>query len=343
MKPFEFVNAESATHAISLLEADPSQTRLIAGGTDIMGEIKESVVEPATLVNISAINDISGITIAENGLRLGALTTLNEIESDETIAREYPALAQAAASVATPQIRNVGTLGGNLCQRPRCWYYRSPLFDCRKKGGAICFAINGNNKYHAILGGVDCYIVHPSDLAVALISLKAEATLVGSNGDRTLPLKEFFVGPERDIMAETVLQPGEFLSMVYVPKVEVGHKSIYLKARERQTQDFALVSVAVAIEVANGNVQDVRITLGGVAPTPCRARHAEDAVKGKAVEGVDAGAVGELSVREAQPLRDNHFKVRLAASLVSRALRTLLESETPHKSSTPLELQGEQP
>lgn len=328
MKPFKFVNADSAAHAISLLEADPSQTRLIAGGTDIMSEIKESVVEPATLISLSTLNDISGISIAEDGLRLGALTTLTEIESDETVLRDYPALAQAAASVATPQIRNVGTLGGNLCQRPRCWYYRSPLFNCRKKGGAICFAINGNNKYHAILDGVDCYIVHPSDLAVALISHKAEATIVSSNGDRSLPLEDFFVGPERDIMAETVLQPGEFLSMVSLPKVDVGHKSIYLKARERQAQDFALVSVAVAIEVVDGNVQDVRITLGGVAPTPYRARYAEDVVKGKVVESVDARAVGELSVREAQPLRDNHFKVRLAASLVSRALKTLLESES---------------
>ena len=327
MKPFRFVNAESAAHVSSLLEADPSRTRLMAGGTDIMGEIKEGVVEPATLISLSTLTDISGITITEDGLRIGALTTLTEIESDETIAHDYPALAQAAASVATPQIRNVGTLGGNLCQRPRCWYYRSPLFDCRKKGGAICFAINGSNKYHAILGGVDCYIVHPSDLAVALISLKAEATIEGTNGDRTLPLEEFFIGPERDIMAETVLQPGEFLSMVSVPRVGVGHRSIYLKARERQAQDFALASVAVAIEVADGNVQDVRITLGGVAPTPYRAIHAEDAMKGNAVESIDARVVGELSVREAQPLRDNHFKVRLAASLVSRAIKTLLDSE----------------
>lgn len=327
MKPFRFVNAESAAHVSSLLEADPSRTRLMAGGTDIMGEIKEGVVEPATLISLSTLTDISGITITEDGLRIGALTTLTEIESDETIAHDYPALAQAAASVATPQIRNVGTLGGNLCQRPRCWYYRSPLFDCRKKGGAICFAINGNNKYHAILGGVDCYIVHPSDLAVALISLKAEATIAGSNGDRTLPLEEFFIGPERDIMAETVLQPGEFLSMVSVPRVYSGHRSLYLKARERQAQDFALASVAVAIEVADGNVQDVRITLGGVAPTPYRAIHAEDAMKGNAVESIDARVVGELSVRDSQPLRDNHFKVRLAASLVSRAIKTLLDSE----------------
>ncbi|MCH7787570.1 MAG: FAD binding domain-containing protein, partial [Chloroflexi bacterium] len=174
---------------------------------------------------------------------------------------------------------------------------------------------------------VDCYIVHPSDLAVALISLKAEATIAGSNGDRTLPLEEFFIGPERDIMAETVLQPGEFLSMVSVPRVGVGHRSIYLKARERQAQDFALASVAVAIEVADGSVHDVRITLGGVAPTPYRAIHAEDAMRGKAVESIDARVVGELSVRDSQPLRDNHFKVRLAASLVSRAIKTLLESE----------------
>ena len=270
MKPFKFIEAESIAQAIHLLEADPARNRIIAGGTDIMDEVKEGVVSPEILVGLQNLEGLKGIKVTLEGLRLGALTTLAELEGHPEIAQSYPALAQPAASVATPQIRNVGTLGGNLCQRPRCWYYRSTLFDCRKKGGAICFAINGNNKYHAILGGRDCYIVHPSDTAVALISLQAQATITGPDGSRTLPLEEFFVGPDRNILAETVLQPGEFLTIVSVPKTSSHHRSIYLKARERQAQDFALASVALAVELDAGVVRNARITLGGVAPVPFR-------------------------------------------------------------------------
>ena len=327
MQPFRFVSAESAGQAASLLEAAPSQTRLIAGGTDIIGEIKDGIESPTTLVSIAALGEATGIALDGDGLWLGAMTTLADIEANDHVVRGYPALAQAAASVATPQIRNVGTLGGNLCQRPRCWYYRSPLFDCRKKGGAICFAVNGSNKHHAILGGVDCYIVHPSDLAVALIALDAEAAIAGPGGARTLLLESFFVGPGEDILSETALRPGELLTGVRVPRVRPGHRSIYLKARERQTQDFALASVAVALELSAEVVSDARIVLGGVAPTPYRAAHAEDALRGRAAQSVDIAAVGELAVRDAQPLRDNHFKVRLAASIVSRAVSQLLGRE----------------
>lgn len=324
MNPFRFVDAQSPEHAVSLLEADPSGARPLAGGTDLMGEIKEGVVEPATLVSLASLPGMSGIEHAPDGLTIGATTTLATLEADEAIARDYPALAQAVASVATPQIRNVGTLGGNLCQRPRCWYYRSPLFDCRKKGGAICFAVNGSSKYHAILGGIDCYIVHPSDLAPVLIALDTTATIAGPTGTRTLPLEDFFAGPERDIEAETVLEPGELLTRVFVPKPAAGLRSVYLKARERQTQDFALASVAAALHVTGGVVERASLVLGGVAPTPWRATSAEDALRGSPTADVDADAIGQLAVRNARPLRDNHFKVRLTASLVRRALTTLL-------------------
>ncbi len=324
MNPFRFVDAGSTERAVSLLEADPSGARPLAGGTDLMGEIKEGVVEPATLVNLAALPGMSGVQHAADGLTIGAMTTLAALERDEAIARDYPALAQAVASVATPQIRNVGTLGGNLCQRPRCWYYRSPLFDCRKKGGSICFAVNGSSKYHAILGGVDCYIVHPSDIAPALIALDAAATIAGPGGTRTLSLENFFAGPERDIEAETVLEQGELLTRVFVPLPAPGSRSIYLKARERRTQDFALASVAAALRVADGVVERAALVLGGVAPTPWRATAAEDALRGAPVSEVDADAIGQLAVRDARPLRDNHFKVRLASSLVRRAVATLL-------------------
>ena len=324
MNPFRFVDAGSTERAVSLLEADPSGARPLAGGTDLMGEIKEGVVEPATLVNLAALPDMAGVQHSADGLTIGAMTTLAALERDEAIAREYPALAQAVASVATPQIRNVGTLGGNLCQRPRCWYYRSPLFDCRKKGGAICFAVNGSSKYHAILGGVDCYIVHPSDIAPALIALDATATIAGPGGTGTLPLENFFAGPERDIEAETVLETGELLTRVFVPAPAPGSCSIYLKARERRTQDFALASVAAALHVADGVVERAALVLGGVAPTPWRATDAEDALRDTPVSEVDAAAIGRLAVGNARPLRDNHFKVRLASSLIARAVASLL-------------------
>ena len=255
------------------------------------------------------------------------MTKLSELENDESITHDYPALSQAVASVATPQIRNMGTLGGNLCQRPRCWYYRSTLFDCRKKGGAICFAINGNSKYHAILGGVDCYIVHPSDLAPVFIALGATATVTGPNGTRTLPMEEFFVGPEHNIEAETALKAGELLTSVFVPKPKPGQRSIYLKARERQTQEFALASVAVSLNVSAGVIERASLVLGGVAPTPWRASYSEEALRGVPVAEVDVDMVGRLAVRGAKPLRDNHFKVRLAASLVGRAISSLLDTD----------------
>lgn len=327
MRPFRLVDAESAEHATSLLKAEPSLAKPLAGGTDLLGEIKEGIVEPAMLVNLASLESLYGIAHTEGGLSVGAITKLSELENDESIAHDYPALSQAVASVATPQIRNMGTLGGNLCQRPRCWYYRSTLFDCRKKGGAICFAINGNSKYHAILGGVDCYIVHPSDLAPVFIALGATATVTGPNGTRTLPMEEFFVGPEHNIEGETALKAGELLTSVFVPKPKPGQRSIYLKARERQTQEFALASVAVSLNVSAGVIERASLVLGGVAPTPWRASYSEDALRGAPVAEVDVDTVGRLAVRGAKPLRDNNFKVRLAASLVGRAISSLLDTD----------------
>ena len=325
MKPFEFVRVESATQAAELLAADPTASRVIAGGTDLMSEIKEGVVSPATLVSLTGLTELAQITAITNGVEIGALVTLSEIEADSEINSVYPVLAQAAAAVATPQIRNVGTLGGNLCQRPRCWYYRSPLFDCRKKGGTICFAINGNSKYHAILGGKDCYIVHPSDTALALMVYRAVVTIAGPTGTKTIPIGDLFVGPEQDMMAETVLQPGEIVTGVSLPKPPPNYRSAFLKIRERQAQDFALVSVAAAMETGEGRILDARIVLGGVAPVPLRAFAAEEALRGSSLRDVDSVAVAELAVQGARPLKDNHFKVPLTSTLVARAITALIE------------------
>ena len=324
MNPFRFVDAKSPEHAVSLLEADPSGARPLAGGTDLMGEIKEGVVEPATLVSLASLPGMSGVEHAPDGLTIGAMTTLAELDADDTIARDYPALAQAVASVATPQIRNVGTLGGNLCQRPRCWYYRSPLFDCRKKGGAICFAVNGSSKYHAILGGVDCYIVHPSDLAPVLIALDADRHHNRPSRNPDPVPRKLLRGPGARHRGRDGAGARRAADARIRPHAGTGLRSVYLKARERRTQDFALASVAASLHVADGVVERASLVLGGVAPTPWRATAAEDALRGAPATGVDADAIGQLAVRDARPLRDNHFKVRLAASLVRRAVTTLL-------------------
>ena len=324
MKPFQFVEAASLEDASEMLATATNRAMVIAGGTDLLGENKEGVVQPQTLVGIDGVPELHEYDLTRQGLTLGALTPLVRIERDHEIARRYPALAQAAASIATPQIRNVGTLGGNLCQRPRCWYYRSPLFHCRKKGGDACFAADAGNKYHAILGGGGCHIVHPSDMAVALISLRAEVKLAGPAGGRTMPLERFFAGPDQDIKAENVLEAGELVTKVVVPAPSAAHRSVYLKAKERQAYDFALASVALVLDVSDGIVRDARLTLGGVAPVPFRSVAVEEALSGVRVAVVDLTAMGNLAVCDASPLKDNGFKVALAASLVRRALASLL-------------------
>ncbi len=325
MKPFRFAQPASIAEAQSLLKDGDALAKPIAGGTDLLSEIKERVATPQTLVSLLDLSELRGVRADAEGLRIGAMTTLAELENHPDV-KAYPALAQAVSSVATPQIRNVGTLGGNLCQRPRCWYYRSPLFNCRKKGGSICFAEGGGNKYHAIFGGNGCVIVHPSDTAVALVALGATATIAGIGGSRTVSLEDFFVSPSQNILAETALQPGELLTEICVPGVSEHHRSIYIKAKERQTFDFALASVAAALDVRDGVIRNARIVLGGVAPVPYRAADAEAEIEGKRASHVDAASAGNLAVRGARPLSDNGFKVRLAANLVARAISTLLDS-----------------
>lgn len=325
MNGFEFVAARDAADAGKMLAAGADQARVIAGGTDLLGELKEGVISPARLVSLAGITRLRGIETGDEGARIGAMTTLSEVAAHPHIRANYAALAQAAASVATPQIRNVGTLGGNLCQRPRCWYYRSPLFDCRKKGGAECFAHNGMNKFHAIFGGAICPAVHPSDTSVALVALGAEIELAASDGERALAADNFFAPPEADARAENVLQAGEIVAEVHLPAPAAGLRSVYLKAKERQAMDFALASVALAAIVRGGRIERARIALGGVAPVPHRARDAEDALAGMRLPDVDAAAIGRLAVHNAEPLQDNGYKVRLSAGLVARAIRTLRE------------------
>lgn len=329
MNGFEFVAAQSVEDAAELLANNGGSARIIAGGTDILGELKEGVISPSMLVSVANIAALQGIAVDAEGARIGAAATLADIEAHPHICEGYAALAQAAASVATPQIRNVGTLGGNLCQRPRCWYYRSPLFDCIKKGGEQCFAHDGANKFHAVFGGAICPAVHPSDTAVALCALDADVVIASVSGERILPIARFFAPPEVDVRHENALRAGEALTAVRIPKRTAGFRSVYLKAKERQAMDFALASVALALDVSGGRIGGARIALGGVAPVPHMAREAASALDGCRVSDVDADRIGRIAVQDAKPLSDNGYKVRLAAGLVARAVRTLLEPRDP--------------
>ena len=323
MKPFAIISPTTLDAARHELSERAGEAAILAGGTDILGEVKEGTASPAALIDLTGVEDLDTIQLSETGASVGSLVTLAEIERNDDIRQHYATLSQAAASVATPQIRNAGTLGGNLCQRPRCWYYRSPLFDCLKKGGDTCFAVAGLNKYHAIFGGDGCHIVHPSDTAVALTSLDASVETYGAQGQRQRHISMFFVGPETNMLSETALDPGEIVTRILLPPIGDA-RSIYLKAKERQAYDFALVSVAASIEVQDGKVSSARFALGGVAPVPYSLPDVARAIVGSRTADVSPHELGRIAVRDARPMSDNAYKVRLSSNLVARAVTTLL-------------------
>lgn len=320
MEKFAYVNATNVEQAPSLLSGEWGETMVIAGGTDLLGELKEYIETPAKVVNLKTIPGLDEIKADATGLTIGALATLGEIAAHSTIRKHYTALAEAAASVASPQIRNVGTLGGNLCQRPRCWYYRNPEIICLKKGGDMCYAVDGLSKYHAIFGGGPVYIVHPSDTAPALIALGAAVKIIGPEGERTMPLEEFFILPDINPQRENILEPNEVVAEIHVPKPAAHTKSFYLKVRERGSFDFALVSVAAAFEMDAATCLSASLVLGGVAPIPWRSAAAEAALNGVRITEAVAKRAGGEAVKNAEPLNDNGYKVTLTQNLVSRAI-----------------------
>lgn len=320
MEKFSYVNATSLKQVTSLLsDSGWGEVMMIAGGTDLLAELKEYIETPKTLINLKTLPGMDSISADASGLKIGALTTVAEIAMHPTIQQDYTVLAQAAVSVATPQIRNVGTLGGNLCQRPRCWYYRDETVSCLKKGGDICYAVEGLSKYHAIFGGDPVYIVHPSDIAPALIALNASIKIVGPEGEKTIKVEEFFTLPAANPFRENVLEPNEIVVEVQVPKPNPNTKSLYLKAREKGAPDFALASVAGVFEMMGKTCQTASIVLGGVAPAPWRSTDAETALTGKMINDSVSTKAGEEAVKNAQPLNDNEYKVPLTQNLISRA------------------------
>jgi xanthine dehydrogenase YagS FAD-binding subunit len=318
---FDYVRARSTRDAVRHLSS--GNARVHAGGTDLLGCLHDGVFTADRVVSLSGLDELRGIRrTADGGFRIGTLTTIAEIAASDLLQTHYPGLAQAASEVASPQLRNQGTLGGNLCQRPRCWYYRGD-FDCAKKGGEFCYAVQGENRYHAILGGGPCFIVHPSDTAPMLLALDAVTSVTGPGGDRMVGLDEFFVLPETDLERETVLEPGEIVTEALLPPPAAGLRTSYRKVRERGAWDFALVSVALAVRFDGNTVGDARIAFGGVAPVPWRSREAEDAIRGRRIDADVARRAAEAATKDAVPLEQNGFKVPLLQGTVEESLLAL--------------------
>jgi xanthine dehydrogenase YagS FAD-binding subunit len=326
MKAFEWTNPKTVNEAVKMLAGSTGDIdeapRPIAGGQDLLTTMEDYTSRPSRLVNLKNIPGLNRINLNARGLTIGALVTLTELEEHAGVRKNFPGLAEAARSIATQQIRNLGTVGGNLCQRPRCWYFRLEEVVCLKKGGTECYAAGGENKYNAILGGGPSYIVHPSDLAPMLVALGATVTVNGATGKRVIPLDKFFTLPsEGNIRRENVLKNEEIISEIFVPASPLAAESTYLKFKERDSLDFALASVAVALRLDNSRtVKDARIVLGGVAPIPWRVPKAEQFVIGKNLKPDVLAEAAKIALADAQPLEKNAYKVPLAQTLVRRAL-----------------------
>jgi xanthine dehydrogenase YagS FAD-binding subunit len=316
--PFLYRPASSITDAAQQLE-QPGAVSL-GGGTDLLVAIAEEIARPNVLVDLRSIEGGDGITVGENGdVRIGSAARVADISRHAIIRERFPALAQACEVVGTPALRNMGTLGGNLCQRPRCWYFRRSV-PCLKNGGTSCPAVDGENQYLAILAGGPCHIVHPSDPAVALVALGAAVEIASAHGQRTVPMDEFYVLPSERLDHETVLTAGEFISAIVLPDAAAGGAQHYHKLMQRGAWDFALASVA-GCRRRDG---DVRLVLGGVAPRPWRVSSSvEEDVSSGGLDDETIATLAERALYDAKPMSKNGYKVALAASLLRRSMREL--------------------
>jgi xanthine dehydrogenase YagS FAD-binding subunit len=318
MPNFAYVRPKSLKEAFPHLSG--GDARIHAGGTDLLGCLRDNVFTAEKIVSISRLDELRRIDrLADGSLRIGALATVADLADHELIRKSYPALAQAAQEVASPQLRNQGTIGGNLCQKPRCWYYRGE-FHCTRKGGTRCFAMMGENQYHCVLGGRGCYIVHPSDIAPALVAFGAAIEIAAAGGTRAIPVEAFFVLPEKSIIRETVLEPGELLTAVLLPPAPQGFHSSYRKVRARGSWDFALAGVALALGFQEGKVARARIVLGGAAPVPWRCVDSEKVITGQPLSDEIITQAAAAAMAAARPLRGNGYKVDLFKGLIEEEL-----------------------
>ena len=321
MKPFAYARPKTVPEAVALARGGAT---VMAGGTDLLGLMKDGIAAPERIADIRGIEPLQGWSRTKGkGLRIGALVPLVELETSAELLRSIPIIRASLAPAATLQLRTMGTVGGNLLQRNRCWYFRDEAYPCWLKGGVRCFAIEGDSRLHAVLGAEECVAVAPSDLAPALIAYDAAVALTGPRGSRTMPLADLFVIPHGRVRREHAIASDELLVEVRVPENAMSRRGAFEKAMERKTWSFAMVSVAVSVKIIGGVVRDARIVLGGVAPVPWRARDAEKLLEGGALDDAACQAAADAALERAEPLKDNGYKVPLARELVRRTLRRL--------------------
>ena len=323
MQTFKYVQPKSLSDAAGISEKEGDAAVLFAGGTDVLGLIKNDIISPSEVINLKSIPGLNIIEYTDGaGLKIGALTTISEIAEHPVIMKEFTVLSEAAKEVASPQLRNVGTIGGNVCQRPRCWYYREE-FDCIRKGGEICYAIGGENKYHCVVGGGPCYIVHPSDLAVALVALNAEFTITNGKDLNNVPANKFFVLPEQNSLQENILKPGEILTEIFIPEPPSNASSSYIKFTERNVWDFAIVSVAAVVNKNGNKINSANIVFGGVAPIPWIDGDLNSMLSGMELSDKSIESVAATALMDAEPMEKNDYKIPLARNLVKKVLKDL--------------------
>ena len=320
MKTFTNANPKDIREAITMLTR--GNASIVGGGSDLLGMVKERLVSPDVLVNLKSIRGLDKVDTQSGKVKIGGLITLDALSHDAQIRKNYAVLAEAAESVGTPQIRNAGTLAGNVCQRPWCWYYRNG-FPCLKNGGDKCFSASGENQLHAIFGGGPSYIVHPSDTAPALVALDAEFHVSGPSGDRVIPAGQFFQLPRVDAARENVLAPDDILFAITLPASRPGVRSTYHKVLDREAWTHAVVSVAVVLDMDKQVCRSARIVLGGVAPIPWRLLKVEAMLAGQRITPELAAKAGEAAVEGARPLAKNKYKVPLTKNVVKRTLLSL--------------------
>ena len=322
MAAFELFQPTSVDDAVALLDEHREDAWVLAGGLDSFDWFKDRILRPSVVVDLGGIESLRGVRTTNDGLEIGATTPLSEVVTHPEIVENYSLLVEAAELVASPQIRNQGTIGGNLNQDTRCWYYRDG-WTCYRAGGNICYADTpaSMNREHAILEADRCVAVNPSDTAPALIALDAQMVIQSSSGERVVNAEDFFIGPSTDITRMSVLQPGDLLTTIRVPATFAGAHFYFEKVRDRQVWDFPLVNVASAILANNGIIEEARIAVNGVAPRPLRMTAVENAIRGESLDDTTAERVSELAVRGAKPLRHNAYKIPLMRNLVKRSIQ----------------------
>ncbi len=319
MQPFEYANPTTVQEAVGMLGARWGEADVLAGGTDLISLMKEYLATPKRVVNIKNIKELGGIQDSKTGLRIGATVTIDELLENAEVRKSFPSLTAAARGIASPQIRNMGTVGGDLCQRPRCWYYRGGHGLLAKDKDGNSLIPNGENKFHAILGnGGPAYFVSPSSLGPALVALGAKIKLVSASGTREVAAEKFFVTPKDDSSREIAMHPNELLTEINIP--HTGAKNATYEVRQKEALDWPLATASVALRMKGSSIASARVVLGGVAPTPWAASQADQVLAGKSMTAELAEEAGKAAVANATPLSQNAYKVTLARVAVKRAL-----------------------